>query len=132
VLVRGLRRGVRRDHRAHALGDEPGDAFADGEGRRADRGRRKAAVAAHHEPLVLDDIHADDVDGHDLRDLVAHRGQHRLERTVVAGELDQAQDPVDATVAAMNHLNAHEKIVTRRMFLRSFRSVRPDRARSAC
>ena len=64
--------------------------------------RREAVVAAHHEAVVvLAHVDARDVDVRDRRDLPAHRGQHGLDRPVVAGELDQPQDAVDAARAAV-------------------------------
>ncbi len=116
VLVPGLGGGALRRHGSHALGDQPGDALADGERGRADRRGREAVVAAHHQLVVLADVDAGDVDAGDRGDLVAHRGQHGLDRTVVAGELDQPEDAVDAARAARaavmhSHVVGHATIV---------------------
>ena len=119
MLVGGLGRGLRRRHRPHALGDQAGDALADGE-HGADRGGREAVVAAHHQRVVVADVDARDVDPGDRRQLVAHRGQHRLDRAVVARQLDQPQDAVDPAIAAVvdvdDRLGRHAINVTRGVF----------------
>ena len=94
-LVRGFGRRVRRRDRAHALGDQAGDSLSDAQ-RGAERTWLEAVVAAHHERFILRDIDAGDRDARDEGDLIAHRVQHRLDRPVVARELDQPQDAVDA------------------------------------
>ena len=90
----------------------------------ADRGLGKAVVAAHDEAVVFVDVDARDVDVRDRRDLVAHRVQHRLERTIVGRELDQAQDAVDAAITAVVDVNdrasCHGTSVTCFVFRRRF------------
>ena len=130
-LVRGLRRRVRRGDGSHALGDQPGDAFADAQ-RGPDRRRREAVVAPHHEVIVFADVDARDVDAADRRELAAHRAERRLDRTIVARELDQPQDAIDAAITPVVDLDdraRHDSSVTRRMFLSRFAPAKACRGR---